>query len=370
MRAIITGGGTGGHIYPALAVGLKLKKMGWEVLYIGSFDGLEKKIAQEWGLDFCAVEVAPLPRNLTFELFSVFSQNIKGILQSRRYIKNFKPDIIFGTGGFVAGPLVLAGVLSGIKTLIHEQNVYPGITNKLLSHFIDRIALNFQDAISYFSDSVRKKTVVTGNPVRNIILTTTRKEGLDYFEFSGNKRTLLVFGGSQGAASINKAIFAIYNYIAEKNNLQLIHITGKKNYNSQVEDIENMGINLKDIPHIKIFPYLEHIEYAYAVSDLVISRAGATGIAEITAKGLPAILIPYPYATGNHQMYNAETMAEHGAAEIITEKRLNSAILLDKYKEIINDKDLLANMGENSFELGHSSAVDEIIEEIYKLIEE
>ena len=368
MRIVITGGGTGGHIYPALAVALILKDKGWDILYIGSSNSLEEKIAKEWGLKFESVNVAPLPRKLTYKLFKSAASNFKGLYQSRKIINEFNADLVFGTGGFVTGSVVLAAFLKGVPTLIHEQNVYPGLTNKLLSYLVDKIAVNFVDAKEYFSGKVNNKIVHTGNPVRDDIIKTKRKDGIKYFDFSFDKKTLLIFGGSQGSVSINKAVLGIYEYVLAKNDIQLIHITGKNNYEKQLNYINKKGINLKKYAHIKIIPYLDHMEYAYAAADLVISRAGATGIAEITVKGLASILIPYPFATGDHQMYNAKSLSKHGAAKVIAEKNLDKDILLKNFKRIIEDKKLLKKMSKKSKKLGERNAANKIVAELEDLV--
>lgn len=366
MKAIITGGGTGGHIYPALAVAIELKNRGWKILYIGAKNSLEKDIAGEWNIDFKGVDVAPLPRKLSFQLINSLISNLKGFFQSKKIIKNFQADLVFGTGGFVSGAVVLAGFFSQKRTMIHEQNVYPGITNKISSKFTDRIAINFKDAEKHFS--TKKKIIHTGNPVRPQILETKRKEGIDYFNFSSSSKTVLVFGGSQGAKSINKSLAKIYRYVIEQENIQLIHITGKSNYKSVISYLKNKGLTVKDHNEIKLTSYLEHMEYAYAAADLVISRAGATALSEITARGLASILIPYPYATGDHQKYNAQFLTKNGAAKMIEESNLNEKILLKTFKEIINDEFLLKKMEEKSFNLGNKRAVKIIADEIEGLV--
>lgn len=368
MKAIITGGGTGGHIYPAIAVALELKKRGWDILYIGAKNGLEKDIAQEWNIKFKGVNVAPLPRKLNLNLFKSVFINLKGLYQSRKIIKNHQVDIVFGTGGFVAGSVVLAGYLAGKATFIHEQNAYPGITNKVLSRFSNKIAINFNEAKNHFSDKIKDKIIHTGNPVREIILKTDKKEGIDYFDFSPFAKTILIFGGSQGAESINKSLSGIYKYIKKNDNLQLIHLTGKKNYKEILSYLEKNNINVQDCPRIKTISYLEHMEYAYSVSDLVISRAGATALSEITAKGIAAILIPYPHATDNHQKYNAKYLTKNNAAVMIEENNLNEKKLLEVLKSIINDEKLLKEMSENSYKLGKRDSATLIANKIEEIV--
>ncbi|HKL75006.1 MAG TPA: undecaprenyldiphospho-muramoylpentapeptide beta-N-acetylglucosaminyltransferase [Halanaerobiales bacterium] len=367
MRAIITGGGTGGHIYPAIAVALELKKRGWDIIYIGSKNGLEKDIAQEWDIKFKGINVAPLPRKFNFDLFKSIFTNLKGLYQSFKIIKNYQTDIVFGTGGFVAGSVVLAGFLTGKSSIIHEQNAYPGITNKILSRFCDKVAINFKEAKNHFSAKIENKIIHTGNPVREIILKTEKKQGIDYFKFSSYAKTILIFGGSQGAESINKSLSGIYKFVKNNDALQLIHITGKKNYKKVLGYLEKNNINIKECSSIKTIPYLEHMEYAYSIADIVISRAGATALSEITAKGLASILIPYPYATDNHQKYNAQFLTKNDAARMIEEKNLNEKVLLENLKVIINNESLLKEMSENSYKLGKRDAVTLIANKIEKI---
>ena len=359
MKAVITGGGTGGHIYPALSVGLELKNRGWDILYIGSENGLESDIIPKYELEFTAVPLAALPRKLNFKLMKSIAKNIRGYRESRKIISDFKADIVFGTGGFVSGPVVMAAKRLGIKTLIHEQNVYPGIANRLLSYFVDRIALNYLEAKKYFPFWARNKLVETGNPIRESILDTERKEALLKLKLKENKKTILISGGSQGARSINKAMLDVYKYFQDVNCVQFIHISGTNNYNDYLKELEKEQIKLED--NFKIIPYLNNMEWAYAIADLVIFRAGATGLAEITAKGMPAILIPYPYAAGNHQEYNAMTLREAGAAMVIKDSDLNGPILTEKINEIIKDEKLLTSMKRESKKLGHPEACLNIV---------
>ncbi len=368
MKAILTGGGTGGHVYPALAVGLKLKQKNWEIEYIGSKKGIEKDIVPENDIKFHSITVSPLPRKVSFKVLMAGYNSIKGFFQARKVIKKVEPDIIFGTGGFVAGPVVLSASLAGYKTLIHEQNVYPGITNKLLSFKSDKIALNYKEAKKYFPGKVSDKFIVTGNPVRPKILTAKRKKALKRLELIENRKTVLVFGGSQGAASINQAMIKVCSYYKNSSKIQLIYITGKNNYKQVINKLKTEGVNLKDNCNIKIIPYLHQMEWAYAAADLVVYRAGATGLAEITARGLPAILIPYPYSTGDHQQYNALTLKKQGAAEVINDCDLNGEILLAKIKSIINDQNKLDSMKKNSKKLGHPEAVDNLVEIIENMV--
>ncbi len=363
MKAILTGGGTGGHIYPALAVGIKLVKEGWDVLYIGSENGLEKRIVPGKGLKMKSVEVAPLPRSISPALIKSVFKSGKGFIQAGAIIKEFAPDVVLGTGGFVAGPVVLAASLRSYPTVIHEQNVYPGITNRLLAYSVDKIALNFTAARRHFPSRVNNKFVTTGNPVREVILTAKRNEGIKKLNLSKNKKTLLVTGGSQGAESINKAMNTVCKFYKNSNELQIIYITGERNYDNVIKNIAT-----DNATNIKLIPYLHNMEWAYAAADLVVYRAGATGLAEITARGIPAILIPYPHATGNHQEYNARNLEEKGAAEVILDKKLNGEILIKKIERLIHDESRLAVMKKNSKKMGKPEARDNLITVMKSLV--
>ncbi len=363
MRALFTGGGTGGHIYPALAVAVKLKEKGWDILYIGSRNGLERKIIPKKGITFQTVDVAPLPRKLSAALVKTAIRAGKGFFQAGKIIRTYNPDIVLGTGGFVAGPVVLAASIRNFPTVIHEQNAYPGITNKILAYKVNKIALNFATAKNHFSKLVSNKIVVTGNPVREVILKTEYEEGIKKLGLNFGKKTILATGGSQGAQSINKAMITVCKYYRNNKDIQIIYITGEKKYREVIESIP-----LERIKNIKILPYLHNIEWAYAAADLVINRAGATGLAEITARGIPAILIPYPHATGNHQEYNARNLEKNGAAEVILDKELTGKILLAKIESLLNDEEKLLLMKENSKKLGKPEARDNLIQVMNSII--
>ncbi|MFW6389769.1 MAG: undecaprenyldiphospho-muramoylpentapeptide beta-N-acetylglucosaminyltransferase [Halanaerobiales bacterium] len=361
MKAIISGGGTGGHIYPALAIAKTLKEKGWDILYLGSKGGLEGEIVPQAGLDYQEISVAPLSRKLSPKLLSAFFKTSLGLVQARKIIKTFKADVVLGTGGYVAGPVVLAASFMNIPTVIHEQNVYPGLTNKLLAKRVDLIALNFADAKKYFPARVKASYKVTGNPIRNVILETSRSKGFQKFSLNPKKKTILVFGGSQGAMSINDAMIDVYKYYARKKSIQIIHSTGKKNYQKYIEKLSSQGINIDNYDNYKIMPYLNKIEYAYAVADLIIARAGATGIAEITAKGIPAILVPYPHAAENHQEYNARTLEKNNAAKVILDQDLNGEILLEELKRLLGEEEILKFMSLNSKKIAHTNARELIV---------
>ena len=226
MRVILTGGGTGGHIYPALAVAERLQQLypNCEILYVGTNRGLEKDIVPKRGIPFRTIQAQGLPRKLSPALLKAVKESAGGCLQARKIVKEFQPDVVIGTGGYVCGPVVLAAKLQGVATMIHEQNAFPGITNKMLAHVVDQIMVNFEESKNYFVHKERVK--VTGLPVRQEVLTAEKEAGLRYFSFSADKVTLLVSGGSRGARSLNRAMADAYPKLIQQPNLQIIHLTG------------------------------------------------------------------------------------------------------------------------------------------------
>ncbi|TDX53014.1 undecaprenyldiphospho-muramoylpentapeptide beta-N-acetylglucosaminyltransferase [Orenia marismortui] len=366
MKVLISGGGTGGHIYPGLAIakGLEDKFDNTDILFVGTEKGLESDIIPKEGYDLKTITVEGLPRKISLKLFKSFLKTGLGILESRSIIKSFKPDIVIGTGGYVCGPVVLTASLRKIPTLIHEQNAYPGITNRLLARFVDKVALSNGDAKKYFHSE--EKTILTGNPVRLEILKKTKKEALKELGINGDKKLILVFGGSRGAESINRSVIELYDKIKDLD-LQLLHITGKKGYESVIQKAESMGIKGVEVGDIIIKPYLYNMSAALAVADLVISRAGATGLAEITACGIPAILIPYPYASENHQEYNARSLENNGAAKVILDNELTGKKLYDLVSTLFQDENKLLIMSRASKNLGKPEALDNLVKIIRNL---
>lgn len=358
MKALITGGGTGGHIYPALSVADELKDRGWDIEYVGSSNSLEEEILKNTEYTFYPIKVLPLPRSINLKLIKSILTSIKAFFKSYKLIKQAQPDIIFGTGGYVTGPILLSAFFQKIPTIIHEQNIYPGITNKILSFFVSKIAVTNIDAKNYFNERVRNKIIETGNPIRKKIVQTDRITGIKNLNLSLNKKTLLIMGGSQGSETINNAFSNTGDSLLNNDNLQVIIITGKDNYNDFINKNENI-IN-KYSNRLKVLSYLNNIEWAYAAADLIIYRAGATGLAEITGCGLPAILVPYPFSAEDHQKYNAKFMEKSGAAIMVEDKYFTGDKLNEIVNDIIFDDNKLKNMSINSKKLANINASDKI----------
>ncbi len=361
MKYLITGGGTGGHIYPALAIANKIKSMdsNAEILYVGRKDSLESKLVPKHGFNFTSLRVNPLPRKINKQFFKSLIESFKGMNDSSRIINEFKPDIVIGTGGYVSGPLVLMASLKKVPSFIHEQNSYPGITNKILSLFVDKIGVTFEDAIDRFPN--KKNIIVTGNPVRDSIRNIDKDKAYNELKVSKNKKLILSFGGSGGQRSLNNAINESLKYWPR--DLQLIHITGERLYEEFNSKLE---VKLSD-DNIKIYPYLYSMPEALNVADLVITSAGAITLAEIATVGLPSILIPKSYTAENHQVYNAKFFEKELASKVILEEEVTSDRLMGIIESLIYDDKKLRFMSNNAKKLANKNALKDIYEIIREL---
>lgn len=360
MRIIISGGGTGGHIYPALAIADELKNLAApaEILFVGTKQGLESDIVPKAGYQLKLIEVGGLERRLSWENIKTLSRTVGGLWQSRAIIAQFRPDIVIGTGGYVCGPVLLIASLLKIPTLIQEQNAIPGVTNKILARFVDKVAVGYAEAIPRFP--VPGKVVITGNPIRSEIMAVTREQGQRELGLAPGKLTLLVSGGSRGAHSINKAMTIAAKGIVGREEIQVLHITGKNDYNNIVGLYSQNGIDPEKNGNIIVKPYLYNMPQALAAADLAVFRAGAIGLAELTARGIPAVLVPYPYAAENHQEHNARVLEKHGAAVVIRDADLTGEILLAELESLFSNKERRESMAKASQGIGHPDAAQVI----------
>lgn len=359
MRMIVSGGGTGGHIYPAITLirMIKEKVQDCEVLYVGTEFGLEADIVPKEKIAFKTIHVKGFARKITTENIKVLCKSIHSIWESKKIIKEFNPDIVIGTGGYVCGPILLAASLMGIPTMIQEQNVIPGITNKILAKFVRHIAVGYADSQKYFHSD---KVVFTGNPVRKEVLTASRENGIENFALDVNKKTILISGGSRGARSINNAMIDVHAHFAGNKEIQLLHVTGKDEYNGIIAKLRRKSIDIEKVGNIIIKPYLYNMPDAIAATDLAIFRSGAIGLAELTARGIPAILIPYPYAAENHQEHNALAMQKAGAGIMILDKELTGKKLIDIINNLLQEEGKLSFMAKASKALGKPNAASDI----------
>lgn len=355
---IITGGGTGGHIYPAIAIANKIKKENTnaQILFVGTEKGLESELVPKNGYDIKKITVSGFNRKKLLSNFKTIQKVMKGFKESNKIINEFKPDIVIGTGGYVCGPVVLAASLKGIKTFIHEQNAYPGVTNKILSKFVNKIFISFEESRKYFK--TKEKTVITGNPLRQDFLDQNAKQARKKLSLSKDDFAIICFGGSRGAEKINETMIKVIEVLNKIDNIKLFFITGKVHYDSIMNKMKSRNIKLSD--NIKVLDYVHNMSDYMCACDLVISRAGALTIAEINASGKPSILIPSPYVTGNHQYHNAKVVADHGGAYIVEEKDLNEEKIISIIFKLKNCEEIRFEMAQSSKKLSSSKA-DEII---------
>ncbi|WP_343343602.1 undecaprenyldiphospho-muramoylpentapeptide beta-N-acetylglucosaminyltransferase [Terrisporobacter petrolearius] len=367
MKVLLSGGGTGGHVYPAIAIANKIKEENpdCEILFVGTEKGIESEIVPKYGYELKTVTVQGFRRKIDFENVKRVFKLCKGLEQSRRIVKKYKPDIVIGTGGYVSGPVLFNSALNKTVTIVHEQNSFPGVTNKILSKVVTRVLTSFEDSHERFPEESRNKLVLTGNPVRKEILQSRKSTSRKKLGISEDKKMVLCYGGSGGSEEINDAMrLVIKNMVKE--DIAFIFATGKLYYD---EFIESLGeISLK--PYQRVMPYLDNMADGLSASDIVIGSAGAISLAEITALGKPSIIIPKAYTAENHQEYNAKSIESQGAGIAILEKDLTPEKLNEVVFKLLGDRELLIDMANASKSIGKPQAIDLIYDEIMKAYNE
>ncbi|AWH78350.1 undecaprenyldiphospho-muramoylpentapeptide beta-N-acetylglucosaminyltransferase [Clostridioides difficile] len=364
MKVLLSGGGTGGHVYPAIAIANKIRDEhpDAEIIFVGTEKGIESEIVPKYGFELKTVTVQGFKRKIDFDNVKRVFKLFKGLEQSRKIVKKFKPDIVIGTGGYVSGPVLFNASMGKIPAIIHEQNSFPGVTNKILSKTVTKVLTSFEDSHKRFPEAAEEKLVFTGNPVRKEILLSRKNIARKNLSISDEKRMVLCYGGSGGSRKINDAMrLVIKNMVNE--DIAFIFATGKSYYDEFMESISD--INLK--PYQKVVPYLEDMANALAASDLVIGSAGAISLAEITALGKPSIIIPKAYTAENHQEYNAKSIEKQGAGIAILEKNLTPESLNTAVFKLLGDRELLVDMANASKTIGKPEAIDLIYDEIMKV---
>ncbi|HBF0843807.1 undecaprenyldiphospho-muramoylpentapeptide beta-N-acetylglucosaminyltransferase [Clostridioides difficile] len=364
MKVLLSGGGTGGHVYPAIAIANKIRDEhpDAEIIFVGTEKGIESEIVPKYGFELKTVTVQGFKRKIDFDNVKRVFKLFKGLEQSRKIVKKFKPDIVIGTGGYVSGPVLFNASMGKIPAIIHEQNSFPGVTNKILSKTVTKVLTSFEDSHKRFPETAEDKLVFTGNPVRKEILLSRKNIARKNLSISDEKRMVLCYGGSGGSRKINDAMrLVIKNMVNE--DIAFIFATGKSYYDEFMESISD--INLK--PYQKVVPYLEDMANALAASDLVIGSAGAISLAEITALGKPSIIIPKAYTAENHQEYNAKSIEKQGAGIAILEKNLTPESLNTAVFKLLGDRELLVDMANASKTIGKPEAIDLIYDEIMKV---
>lgn len=369
MRVLLAGGGTGGHIYPALSIAeaIKNRDSTAEFRFVGTGHGLEATLIPHAGYELDLINLYGFQRRLS-------ARNIKNVfllgaslLDVRRILKKFRPDIVIGTGGYVCGPVLLMAAQAGIPTMIQEQNAFPGVTNRILSRFVDVVALGYEEAAAKFA-GCKARLVTTGNPARRDLTTGSREAALHRFGFRPDIPTVLITGGSQGARSINQASLSLHRHYAGRRDIQLLHLTGQTDYDDVVRVLANEKLPVDDPAQGRIvLPYLHEMPAALSMADVVISRAGAIGLAELTLLGIPSILVPYPYASENHQEVNARALERRGAAMVVRDAELTGELLVEKLAALLEDRVHLRQMAVAAAEMGRPGAADELADLAMKL---
>lgn len=357
-KFILSGGGTGGHIYPAIAIANELKSRfpDADILFVGAKDKMEMQKVPQAGYPIQGLWIAGLQRRLTFDnaLFPV--KLLSSLLKSRQIIKQFKPDVVIGTGGFASGPLLQMANSAGIPTVIQEQNSYPGITNKLLSKKANAICVAYEKLERFFP---KEKIVLTGNPVRQdlIEVQSKRAEGLAHYNLDPNKKTILILGGSLGARRINQLIEKELEFFASQN-VQLLWQCGK----FYLDEYQKFNSE-----NVQVMAFIERMDLVYAAADVVISRAGASSVSELCIVGKPVIFIPSPNVSEDHQTKNAKSVADKNGAILIRESELDSNFE-STFSDLITDEKKQNELSQNINNLALPNATKAIVEEILKLI--
>ena len=359
FKFIISGGGTGGHIYPAISISneLKLRYPNSKIVFVGARDRMEMQIVPKHGFEIIGLWISGFTRSLSLKNFIFPIKLLASLLRSLFIIKNNKPDVVIGTGGFASGPILYSASLFGIPTLIQEQNSYPGITNKILAKRASKICVAYDNLDRFFD---KNKLILTGNPVRSDLqnLAIDSVGAALNFGLEENKKTLLIIGGSNGSREINKLIFNNLN-LFESLNIQLLWQCGKIYY----EHYKKLNNN----KNIKVYDFIDKMNLAYEVADIIISRAGASSISELCIVGKPVIFLPSPNVAEDHQSKNALSLVNNKAALMIEEKNMNKDFK-NSFSELINDRELQNELSRNIKKQAKINATRDIVNEIEKLL--
>lgn len=354
MKVLIAGGGTGGHIYPGIAVAEELKRLEpeTEILFVGGDRGLEGRVVPEAGFTLATIGARGLPRRSPWRVPGALLANFGAFVDALGIVQRFRPEVVLGTGGYVSAPVVVAAWMTGRPVVLQEQNSVPGLTNRWLARLASEVHLAFSESRGWFPDKERLK--LSGNPVRRMMLTGDRKQALARFGLTEGVPTVFVFGGSRGARRINESALDAMARLRGNLNAQFILQTGKEDFAWAKEKAEAMGLP------VTVVPYLTHIHEAYAAADLVVCRAGAMTLAEIAACGVPAILVPYPFAAYNHQEINAKNLAERGGAVLVRDGELTGERLAHELSRLVKDRESLIRMSSNARRFARPEAAQRI----------
>lgn len=358
-KIILSGGGTGGHIYPAIAIANELKSRfpDAEFLFVGASDRMEMEKVPQAGYEIEGLWISGIQRKLTLRNLAFPFKLISSLLKSRKIINTFHPDVVIGTGGFASGPLLKSATSKGVPSLIQEQNSYPGITNKLLSKHVDKICVAYEGLESFFPN---EKIILTGNPIRKDLLDIAHKhiEGKDAFSLIHSKHTLLVLGGSLGARRVNQLIEEKLDYF-ESQNIQVIWQCGKLYYQEYK--------HYNALENVQVHAFLSNMDMAYAAADVIVSRAGASSVSELCVVGKPVIFIPSPNVAEDHQTKNAKAIADKHAAILIKESELETQFEIE-FDGLLFSSEKRQELSKNIKQLALVNATKDIADEVEKLL--
>ncbi|MTI32858.1 undecaprenyldiphospho-muramoylpentapeptide beta-N-acetylglucosaminyltransferase [Xanthovirga aplysinae] len=361
-RVIISGGGTGGHIYPAIAIANKLKEKfsDTEVLFVGAENRMEMQKVPEAGYKIEGLWISGIQRKLTWDNLSFPLKLISSIRKSHRIIKEFKPDVVVGVGGYASGPLLYAATQKGVPALIQEQNSFAGLTNKWLANRIQTACVAYEGMEKFFP---KEKVVLTGNPVRSDIIGAAKKreQALEFFDFSEEKPVLLIIGGSLGARTLNEGVFAGLKELIDQG-VQVIWQIGRFYYKDIKKRLEEF-----ETTNIRAMEFIKEMDLAYGAADVVVSRAGALSVSELCLAKKPSIFVPSPNVAEDHQTKNARALVEKDAAWMINDREAKEN-LVDRALELLNNEEERKRLSENIALWGRPEAAEDIVNEILKLI--
>ncbi len=369
-RILIAAGGTGGHINPALGTAgyIKEKHPDAEIIFAGTADKMEARLVPEAGYELRTIEISGFRRSFSPEAIKhnlgTLSKLLKSSSQAKKIIKDFKPDLVIGFGGYVSGPVLRMAAKMGIPTAVHEQNAFPGVTNKALAGSVDRVMLTVPQAEQYMKP--KNPCVITGLPIRGDLLKGDRDFARAELGVS-DKPLILSMGGSLGAKPVNDAVLGLIVNKHKDNDCVFLHATGKGGAEAFIEKLTEQGVDARNNPNIRIVEYID-IPKCLPAADLVISRSGASTLSELQALGKPSILIPSPYVTENHQYHNAMALVNNGAAEILEEKDLTPDSLTEKVNYLISDKSRLETVGKNAKNMAMLDATQRIYETLCEIV--
>lgn len=362
MRVLLSGGGTGGHINPGIAIAryLKEKQPDTEILFVGTHKGLEGELIPKAGFSITFIEVEGFRRKLSLQTLGTVKKMFKGYAQSRKILKEFKPDIVIGTGGYVCGPVLYAACKMGIKTLVHEQNVIPGVTVKMLSKMVDGVLTSFPETDQY----IKGNLILTGNPISPDLFSYERESARNALGFD-SRPLILTYGGSLGARRVNETVGQMIRDHQGMEEYQILFATGKREYDKVLEEMGDCKPS-----NLRIEPYLYNMGECMAAADLVISRSGAMTISELSAIGKPAILIPSPNVAHNHQEYNARALEKKGGAMVLPEPELTAEALYSMVTDFFAHPEKQKTMAEQSKKAGICDATETIYQAVLSLTKE